>query len=101
MRSLLIAASLCLAASTATAGPDYVNSQYNIRLSNGCVYTPSPSGQPNTWALIFASTGPAASCAFQVYTQPTFVSRAEASSLGFIQTASIAVEPEYLVGVFR
>ncbi|MEP1198318.1 hypothetical protein [Tateyamaria sp.] len=101
MRSLMITASLCIAASAASAGPNYLDGNSNMTLSNGCVYTPSPAGTANTWALIYASTGPAASCAFQVYTQPTFVSRAEASSLTFTRTASIAVEPEYLVGVFR
>ncbi|MEO0378821.1 MAG: hypothetical protein AAF252_01030 [Pseudomonadota bacterium] len=101
MRTFLITASLCLAATAASAGPNATTGKPNMTLSNGCVYTPISSGQPNTWALVYASTGPAATCAFQVYTQPTFVSRAQAANMSFVQTASIAVEPDYLVGVFR
>lgn len=101
MRSLTIIASLCLAATAAAAGPNGVDGTKNITLTNGCVYTPSPSGAANTWALVYASTGPAATCAFQVYTQPTFVSRAQAAELSFVQSSTHAIEPDYLVGVFR
>lgn len=99
MRTVLITASLCLAATAASAGPD--TGKPNMTLSNGCVYAPIASGQANSWALVYASAGPAATCAFQVYTQPTFVTRAEAANISFSQTSTIAIEPDYMVGVFR
>lgn len=101
MRKLLITASLCMAATAASAGPDTLTGKPNMTLSNGCVYAPIASGQANSWALVYASAGPAAACAFHVYTQPTFVTRAQAASVSFAQTSTIALEPDYMVGVFR
>lgn len=102
MRSLIITASLCLAATAASAGSDYEPvTRSNITLSNGCVYAPSVSGHVNAWSLKAATTGAAANCAFTVYTMPTFVARAQTSIISFAPTPAIALQPEYHVGVFR
>ncbi|MFL4471234.1 hypothetical protein ACERZ8_15595 [Tateyamaria armeniaca] len=102
MRSLMITASLCLAATAASAGSDYEPvSKSNIQLSNGCVYAPSTSGQANAWSLQAARNGAAASCAFTVYTMPSFVAQARTSIISFAPTPAIALQPEYHVGVFR
>jgi len=103
MRNLFITASLCLAATAASAGSEFepISRVDNITLSNGCVYTPSQSGRANAWSLSQATSGPAASCAFTVYTMPSFVARAQTSIISFAPTPSIALQPEYHVGVFR
>ena len=102
MRSLMISASLCLAATAASAASDYEPvTRSDITLSNGCVYSPSTSGQANAWSLRAARNGSAASCAFTVYTMPTFVSQARTSIISFAPTPSVALYPEYHVGVFR
>ncbi|WP_299731654.1 hypothetical protein [uncultured Tateyamaria sp.] len=96
MRSLILTASLCLAAATASAG-----SNSDMTLSNGCVYAPSTAGHANAWSLKAATNGPAANCAFTVYTMPSFVAQARTSIISFAPTPTIALQPEYHVGVFR
>ena len=96
MRSLMITASLVLAATAASAGPNT-----DMTLANGCVYAPSPAGHANAWSLKAATGGPAASCAFTVYTMPSFVAQARTSIISFAPTPTIAVQPDYLFGVFR
>ncbi|MEM6373473.1 MAG: hypothetical protein AAF727_11935 [Pseudomonadota bacterium] len=97
----MITASLCLAASAATAAPELADRQNSMTLSNGCIYAPSTSGQANAWSLKAANGGSAADCAFTVYTMPSFVARAQSSIVSFAPTPSLALQPDYHVGVFR
>ena len=73
----------------------------DMTLANGCVYAPSPAGHANAWSLKAATSGPAASCAFTVYTMPSFVAQARTSIISFAPTPTIALQPDYLFGVFR
>jgi hypothetical protein len=122
MRALIIAAGLCLATTAASAEVEYQlasRADANITLSNGCVYAPHPSGQAQSWSLLYTEVGTTARCALSVRTQAapasqapvarferpsaataSTVSRGAVSQLLYAQ-AGVATEPKYLVGVFR
>lgn len=100
MRSLIIAAGLCLA--TTSANAELVSqSNAKLTLSNGCVYAQSTSGLANAWSLNHKIGGTSARCAQVVHTHTQVVARAQHQPASF---AGLSVEPfeqAYLVGVFR
>jgi len=122
MRALMIATGLVLAATTVSAEPAFATMNRvsaQMTLSNGCVYTPNPSGRANSWSLVYTQAGTTARCAPMVRTQAEPVSRqpvpqattrqgatrqvtrAQPAPVIYRQTALGISEPNYIVGAFR
>jgi len=130
MRALMIATGLYLAATTVSAEPVFATTSRisaQMTLSNGCVYTPNPSGRANSWSLVYTRAGTSARCASTVRTQAEpvsnvseqpvpqattsqvatrqvttqQVSRAQPAPVTYRQTALSLSEPNYIVGAFR
>lgn len=100
MRSLIIAAGLCLATTSANAE---IVSQSNAKLtlSNGCVYAQSTSGLANAWSLNHKIGATSARCAQVVHTHTQVVARAQHQSAPFAVQSVERFEQAYVVGVFR
>jgi len=130
MRALMIATGLVLAATTVSAEPVFATMSRvsaQMTLSNGCVYTPNPSGRANSWSLVYTQAGTTARCAPMVRTQAEPVSyvsqqpvpqattrqvappqaatrqvtRAQPAPVIYRRIALGISEPNYIVGAFR
>ena len=89
MRTFVIAASLCLAATAASATAKYelvTRTDTNLTLTNGCVYAPNQFAQDDSWTFVHANAGTAKTCPLAVR---------------LLQRADVHFAPGYLVGVYR
>jgi len=130
MRALMIATGLYLAATTVSAEPVFATTSQastQMTLSNGCVYTPNPSGRTDSWSLVYTRAGATAGCAPMVRTQAApvsyvseqpvpqstirpvvprqvttqQVSRAQPVPATYRRITLSISEPNYIVGAFR